>query len=81
MPTIELTIEQVLALVKQLSPEQKRSVLMTLAEQGRAQREERMNYAETQLQRLCAERGLDWDDMSEDEREAFIDDLVHEDRL
>jgi hypothetical protein len=70
-----------LALVKQLSPEQKRLVLMTLAEQGRAQREARVDYAEAQLQRLCAERGLDWDNMSEDEREAFIDDLIQGDRL
>jgi hypothetical protein len=80
MPTLELTIEQVLALVQQLPPEQKRSALLMLAEDARAQREERLGYAEAQLRRLCAERGQDWDTMSEDEREAFIDDLVHEDR-
>jgi hypothetical protein len=80
MPTLELTIEQVLALVQQLPPEQKRSVLLVLAEDARARREERLNYAEAQLRRLCAERGRDWDTMSEDEREAFIDELVHEDR-
>ena len=80
MPTVELTIEQVLALVQQLSPEQKRSVLLMLAEDARARREERLDYAEAQLRQLCAERGRDWGTMSEDEREAFIDDLVHEDR-
>jgi hypothetical protein len=32
------------------------------------------------MHRLCAERGRDWDRMSEDEREAFVDDLIHEDR-
>jgi len=80
MPTIELTLEQVLALVRQLPPEQKRSVLMTLAEEGRTQRQERLDYAEAQLRRLCVERGFDWAAMNEDEREAFIDDLVHEDR-
>ena len=80
MPTVELTIEQVLALVQQLPPEQKRSVLLMLAEDARARREERLDYAEAQLRRLCAERGRDWGTMSEDEREAFIDDLVHEDR-
>ena len=81
MPTVELTIEQVLALVHQLPPEQKRSVLMTLAEEARTRREERLDYAEAQLRRLCVERGLDWDAMNEDDREAFIDDLVHEDRV
>jgi hypothetical protein len=29
---------------------------------------------------LCAARGLNWAVMTEDQREAFIDDLVHEDR-
>ncbi len=80
MPTLELTDEQVVALVKQLSPERKRAVLLTLAEDARARREERLDYAEAQLRQLCAERGLDWDAMSEEEREAFVDDLVHEDR-
>lgn len=81
MPTVELTIEQVLALVQQLPLEQKRVVLMTLAEEGRTRREERLDYAEAQLRRLCDERGLNWDAMNEDDREAFMDDLVHEDRL
>jgi hypothetical protein len=80
MPTLELTDEQVMELVKQLPPERKREALFALAEAARARREERLDYAEAQLRRLCAERGLDWDAMSEDEREAFIDDLVHEDR-
>lgn len=80
MPTLELTEEQVLELVKQLPPERKRAALLALAEEAQARREERLDDAEAQLWRLCAERGLDWDAMSEDEREAFIDDLVHEDR-
>jgi len=80
MPTLELTDEQVIELVKQLPPERQREALLALAEASRARREERLDYAEAQLRRLCAERGLDWDAMSEDEREAFIDDLIHEDR-
>ena len=39
-----------------------------------------MDYAELQLRRLCASRELDWDAMTEDEREAFVDTLIHEDR-
>lgn len=80
MPMLELTDEQVVELIKQLPPERKRVALFALAEDAKVQREERLNYAEAQLRRLCAERGLDWDAMSEDERLAFIDDLVHEDR-
>lgn len=80
MPTIQLTDEQVIALVKQLPPEQKRTVLLALAAEAQAQREARLDDAEAQLRRVCAERRQDWDTMSEAEREAFIDDLVHEDR-
>lgn len=80
MPTLELSDQQVVELVKQLDPERKRAALMALAADAIARREQRMQYAEGQLRRLCAERGLNWDKMSEDEREAFIDDLVHEDR-
>lgn len=80
MPILTLTEEQVLELVKQLPPERKRAALLSLAEEARAQREARIDYAEAQLRRLCAQRGLDWDALSEDEREAFIDDLIHEDR-
>ena len=35
---------------------------------------------EQQMRRLSAERGLSWDEMTEDEREAFVDVLIHEDR-
>lgn len=80
MVTLTLTEEQVVDLVKQLPLERKQALLVTLAEAAHAQRAERMEYAQAQLRRIVAERGLDWDTMSEEEREAFIDDLVHEDR-
>ena len=80
MPTLELTDQQVVELVKQLPPERKRESLLALAADPAARRDERMEYAETQIRRVCSERGRDWDKMSEDEREDFIDELVHEDR-
>ena len=80
MPTVSLTDEQVIELITQLPPERKRAALLTLAKDARARRETRLEYAESQLRRLCSDSGMDWDSMSEDEREAFIDDLVHEDR-
>jgi hypothetical protein len=33
---------------------------------------------EQQMRRLCAERGLNWDTMTEEERESLVDDLIHE---
>jgi hypothetical protein len=80
MPILELTDQQVVDLVKQLPPERQRAALLTLAAGAGERRAERIAYAEDQLRRVCAKRGLTWDKMSEDEREAFIDDLIHEDR-
>ncbi len=76
MPMLELTDDQVMELVKQLPSERQRAALLALA----AGATERRSQAEGQLRRLCNERGLDWDKMTEDEREGFIDSLVHEDR-
>ena len=80
MPTLELTEQQVVDLMKQLPPARKRDALLALASDAAARREERIQFAEAQLRRLCAERGRDWDKLSEDDRELFIDELVHEDR-
>ena len=80
MPMLELTDQQVVDLVNQLPPKRKRSALVSLASEAVTRRDERMQSAETQIRRLCAERGRNWDQMSEDEREVFIDELVHEDR-
>ena len=62
------------------SPEEKRTQMPTTAEQAAANGEARMAHAEAQFRQLCAERGLNWDTMTEAERENFVDDLVHEDR-
>lgn len=80
MPMLELTDQQVVDLVNQLPPNRKRSALVSLASEAVTRRDERMQLAEAQIRRLCAERGRNWDKMSEDEREGFIDELVHEDR-
>lgn len=80
MPTLELTEQQVVDLVRQLPPARKRDALLALAGDATARREERIQFAEAQLRRLCAERGRDWDKLTEDDRELFIDELVHEDR-
>lgn len=80
MPMLELTDQRVVDLVNQLPTKRKRTALVALASEATTRRDERMQLAETQLRRLCAERSRDWDQLSEDEREVFIDDLVHEDR-
>ena len=78
--TIKLTTEQVIEFIRQMPPKEKRAVLIALAEKSNVNQADRMIYAESQVKQLCVSWGLDWDSMTEEERENFIDDLVHEDR-
>ncbi len=78
MSVLELNDEQVISIVRQLPAARKRTALLALAQDAQVRREERMRFGEAQLRRASAERGLDWDRMSEDEREAFVDGLLHE---
>jgi hypothetical protein len=78
MATLSLTDEQVVQLVKQLPPQAKQRVLVALT----AERDDWWRTAaregEQDMRRCAAARGLDWDAMSEAQREAFVDDLLHE---
>jgi hypothetical protein len=80
MPILELTNDQVISLVRQLPPERQMEALLALAQGAQTRRIDRLQFAEQQLRRLSADRGRNWDTMSEDEREAFVGELVHEDR-
>jgi hypothetical protein len=78
MPILELSHAQVVELVKQLPPERQRAALLELAAGAADRREVQLQHAEGQLRRVSAERGLEWDKMSNDQRQDFIDDLLHE---
>jgi hypothetical protein len=80
MSNVDFTTDQIVDLVLRLPSAQKKEVLIALASDSETRREERMKIAEDELRKLCSTRGLDWDRMSEDEREAFADVLIHEDR-
>jgi hypothetical protein len=78
MSVLELTDEQVVSLVRQLPAARRRVALLALAQESQARRAERLSFGEAQLRKLCQERGLDWDRLSEDEREQFVNRLLHE---
>ena len=44
------------------------------------EREATLRAGERQLHKLAAERGFDWGKMDDEQRLAFVDDLLHEDR-
>jgi hypothetical protein len=76
-----LSDEQAVELIRQLPAEQQISLLVALAQRAGSRRDERMAAAQQGLRELCRKRGLDWDVLSEEQREILIDDLIHEDRL
>lgn len=80
MAVLNLTDDQVADLIRQLPADQQRSVLLLLATPVQQRRNEGVAEAEAQLRRVSTERGLAWDALSEEEREDFVNDLVHEDR-
>ncbi len=78
MPQIEVNEEQVLKALEQLSPAATRMALARLI-RGLAQLDRFVEQNRPRLEALCRERGIDFSALSEEEREAFIDDLLHTD--
>lgn len=79
MATLILSDEQVIELVKQLSVGQQVEVFRFLLLQQWGKWESLSRYGAEKARLVAQEKGLDWDVMTEEEREAFIDDVVHED--
>ncbi len=80
MPNVQLTDEQVVDLVKQLPPARQAEVVKLLLSEQRRRWEEFSRGMQEGARKAAAERGRDWDVMTEEEREDFVDELVHEDR-
>ncbi|AFZ21704.1 hypothetical protein [Allocoleopsis franciscana] len=77
MPKLELTVNQVIDLVKQLPKKDKFAVLHALnQETGTRSEEEQSKQEEQQLRALSAKRGLDWDRLSEDDRDVLANKLL-----
>jgi len=78
MVTLKLSNEQVIELIKQLPATDKKAVLEALGSDSNLWWEIRLAQGEEQLRQLSSQRGMNWDKMAEEEREHFIDDLLHE---
>lgn len=80
MPTLKLTDEQVIELVKQLSKEQQDRLFEYLLIKESPVWEDITRYGEERAREVAAKRGRDWKTMTEEEKEDFVNELVHEDR-
>ena len=78
MPNLTLSNEQAIKLVKQLPEAQQQELFRFLIQRQWGNMEAITDYGSQQAKIVAAERGYDWDTMTEDEREEFIDEIVHE---
>ena len=78
MATLTLTDEQVVQLVKQLPSQTKQRVLVDLTAERDTWWQKAASDGERDLRRLAAARGLDWDTLTEAQREEWVDALLHE---
>jgi len=80
MPTLALTNEQAIDLVKQLPPDQQTRLFTYLLTQQWSTWIDLSRDGAEGVRKAAAQHGHNWDAMTEDERESLIDDIVHEDR-
>ncbi len=78
MVTLTLSDQQIVDLVRQLSPVSKQAILEALLIEREIWWDALLTQNEHKLSDLTKQRGLDWNQLSEDERENFVDDLLHE---
>jgi len=75
--TIEIPEAQIIEWVQQLSPTAKRAVLQALIPEL-DEFEALVDYGSQRIRELCAERGLDWETLSEEARQQLVDTLLHQ---
>lgn len=77
MPTIEVNDEQILQALDQLSPAGRREALRKLI--GALERLDRLvEQNRAKLEALSRTRGRDFSRLTEEDREALIDEILHE---
>jgi len=81
MPTLNLNEEQVLSLIDQLSSDQQIQILQKLFQKQQTNWESFAEKGQIAIHNIAQEKNRNWETMTEDEQEDFINDLIHEDRL
>ena len=76
MPKIEVNEEQILIALEQLSPAARRVALGKLI--GGLERLDRLvDRNREKIETICRDRGLDFSRLTEEEREALVDEILH----
>ena len=76
MPKIEVNDEQILSCLDQLSPAAKRAALAKLIG-GLEQLDRFLDRNREKVGAVCRKRGVDFSRLTEEEREALVDEILH----
>ena len=77
MPQIEVNDEQILRCLDQLSPKARRLALSRLIS-GLERLDRMVERNRAKLDAVCQERGVDFFSLTEEKREALVDEILHE---
>ena len=77
MPTIDVNDEQILRCLDQLSPAGRRAAIQKLIS-GLERLDLLVERNWPKLESVCQARGLEFSKFTEEEREALIDEILHE---
>lgn len=77
MPTIDVPEDQILQSLDQLSPAARREAVRRLLPNA-AYLERTVERNRPRIEALARQRGLDWNVLSEEQREQLVDEILHE---
>ena len=77
MPTIAVLEDQLLQSLDQLSPQARRQAIKRLLPSA-AYLERAVDRNRPRMEALAKQRGLDWDALTEDQKEQLVDQVLHE---
>jgi hypothetical protein len=77
MPKIDVSEEQIVESLEQLSPQARREALRRLLpHSGYVDRAIERN--QSRIEEIARRRGLEWNALTEEQREQLVDDILHE---
>ena len=77
MPKIDIPEEQIIQSLDDLSPKARRDALRRLLPKA-AYLERALERNRPRVEAVARDRGLDWDSLSEEQREKLVDEVLHE---
>lgn len=74
--TLQVPESQLIDWIRQLSPSSKQAILRALIP-NLDELEALVDSGDQRIRQICAERGIDWDSLTENQRQQLIDELLH----